>query len=158
MFEIHPGNNPQRRCQVQDYEAYLAGALANVLTCTGHDDEALKIYEAIFRYTVSNGITGWSAHANLGTANICYKLGNLKEAEDFSCRAREIYKKIHQEWGLIMSGSLLAACDSRMGTAPLDAACRDSLKRAARMQYGSCTSSIRDLCSGRAGYLKLYFI
>lgn len=140
------------------YEAYLVGALANVYTCLGNDDEALECYEQVLKYTTANGITGWSAHANLGIANINFKLGNLEEAADFATRANNIYNRIHQEWGLIMSEALLAACESRMGIAPIRVSCDRAIKHAEKMQYGSCVSSIEELCSGSNNFLKLYFI
>lgn len=140
------------------YEAYLVGALANVYTCTGNDDEALHLYKELMKFTTAKGIIGWTAHANLGIANIYFKLGNLKEAVDFAKRAKEIYTRARHEWGLIMTEALLAACGSRMGIAPISVACEDAVKHAERMQYGSCAESIRELAGGKRNYLKLYFL
>ena len=140
------------------YENYLIGALGNIYTCIGKYDEALKCYENVQQFSITKGIIGWSAHANLGIANINYCLGNLKEAVDFATRANAMYKQIKQEWGLIMSGALLAACESRMGIAPIHVACQKSIELAEKMQYGSCISSIEELCKKRDGYLKLYFL
>lgn len=140
------------------YEAYLVGALANLYTCMSNDDEALDCYERLLKYTVAKGIVGWTAHAYLGIANINFRLGNIKEAVDFADRARSIYNKIQQEWGLIMTEALLAACESRVGIAPIRVACDEAIKHAHRMQYGSCVSSIEDLCSGKNNYLELYFL
>lgn len=140
------------------YEAYLVGALANVYTCISNDDEAMERYEQVLKYTTAKGINGWSAHANLGIANINFKLGNLKEAADSAMRANSIYNRIHQEWGIIMSEALLAACESRMGIAPIRVSCNKAIKHAEKMQYGSCVSSIEELCSGSNNFLKLYFI
>jgi hypothetical protein len=61
----------------------------------------MNCYEQLIKYTTSKGIIGWTAHANLGIANINFKLGNMKEAVDFDTRAREIYGRIQQEWGLL---------------------------------------------------------
>lgn len=140
------------------YEAYLIGALANVYTCISNDDEAMECYEQVLKYVTDKRITGWMAHANLGIANINFKLGNLKEAIDFAMRAKGVYSRIHQEWGLIMSEALLAACESRMGIAPLWVSCDKAIKHAERMQYGSCVSSIEELCNSSSNFLKLYFI
>ena len=140
------------------YENYLVGALGNVYTCMGYIDEALECYESMLKFSANKGITGWVAHANLGIANINFKLGNLKEATDFATRANLSYRQIRQEWGLIMSGAMLAACESRMGIAPIKVTCSKSIERARRMQYGSCISSIEDLCSGKSNFLKLYFL
>lgn len=140
------------------YEAYLVGALANIYTCISSDDEAMACYNQLLEYTTAKGIVGWKAHANLGIANVNYKLGNLKEAADFAARAKSIYNKIHQEWGIIMSDALLAACESRMGIAPILIACSEAIKRAERMQYESCIASIEELCKGMNNYLKLYYL
>lgn len=140
------------------YEAYLVGTLANVYTCISNDDEAMNCYEQLLKYTTAKGIVGWTAHANLGIANVNYKLGNLKEAIDFGTRAKEIYAKIQQEWGLIMSEALLAACESRMGITPIRVSCDKTIKRAERMQYGSCVTSIEEMCLGMNNFLKLYFL
>lgn len=118
----------------------------------------MECYDQVLKYATAKGITGWTAHANLGIANINFKLGNLKEAADFAMRAKEVYIRIHQEWGLIMSEALLAACESRMGIAPLRVACNKAIKHAEKMQYGSCVTSIEELCRGSNNFLKLYFI
>lgn len=140
------------------YEAYLVGALGNVHTCLGNDDEALACYENVLKFACAKGINGWIAHADLGIANVHFKLGNLKEAVDFATRANGIYRRIRQEWGLIMSEALLAACESRMGIAPLKVACEPAARHGERMQYGSCVDSIRELSSGARNCLKLYFL
>lgn len=140
------------------YEAYLVGALANLYTCMCNDDEALECYEQLLKYTSTNGIVGWTAHAYLGIANTNFRLGNIKEAVDFAKRARSIYSRIQQEWGLIMTEALLAACESRVGIAPIHVACDKAIRHAQRMQYGSCVSSIEDLCSGKNNFLELYFL
>ena len=140
------------------YEAYLVGALANLYTCMSNDDEALECYERLLKYTSTNGIVGWTAHAYLGIANTNFRLGNTKEAVDFAKRARSIYSRIQQEWGLIMTEALLAACESRVGIAPIHVACDKAIRHAQRMQYGSCVSSIEDLCSGKNNFLELYFL
>lgn len=140
------------------YEAYLVGSLANVYTCIGNDDIAIKCYEQLLKYTTAKGLLGWVAHANLGIANVNFKLGNLKEAIDFAKRAKGIYNRIQQEWGLIMSEVLLAACDSRIGIAPIQVLCDEAILRAERMQYGSCVDSIKELCKGTNSFLKLYFL
>lgn len=140
------------------YEDYLVGALGNLYTCMGDYDEALECYESVLRYSTLKGIIGWSAHANLGIANINYRLGNLKEAVDFASRANSMYRQIKQEWGLIMSEALLAACESRVGTAPIKVSCQKSLELARKMQYGACVEAIDDLCNSHNGYLKLYFL
>ena len=140
------------------YEAYLVGALANIYTCTGEDDDAMDCCKKLLEYTTAKGIVGWKAHANLGIANINYKLGNLQEAVDFATRAKVIYSGIHHEWGIIMSDALLAACESRMGVAPIRVACDKIIKRAERMQYVSCVASIEELCKGTINYLKLYYL
>ena len=140
------------------YEAYLVGALANLYTCMSNDDEALECYEQLLKYTSTNGIVGWTAHAYLGIANTNFRLGNTKEAVDFAKRASSIYSRIQQEWGLIMTEALLAACESRVGIAPIHVACDKAIRHAQRMQYGSCVSSIEDLCSGKNNFLELYFL
>ena len=140
------------------YEAYLVGALANLYTCRGNDDEAMECYEILLKYTTVNGIVGWTAHAYLGIANVNFRLGNSKEAVDFAKRARTIYNSIHQEWGLIMTEALLVACESRMGIAPIRVACDKAIKHAQRMQYGSCIASIENLCCGKNNFLELYFL
>lgn len=140
------------------YEAYMMGALANVYTCINNDDKALKCYEQLLKYATEKGIVGWIAHANLGIANINFKLGNLREAIDFAVRAKEIYSRIQQEWGLIMSKALLGACESRMGVAPIQVSCDKAIKHAEKMQYGSCVDSIKELCNGTYNFLKLYFL
>ena len=156
--QILSGYLPADRKITGRYEAYLTGALANVYTCIGRDDDAIECYERVLKYASDKGIAGWTAHANLGIANINFKLGNLKEAVDFAGRANEIYRRIRQEWGMIMSGALLAACESRVGIAPMRVACDKALRRAEKMQYGSCVSSIQKLCEGRDNFLRLYFI
>lgn len=140
------------------YDAYLTGALANIYTCLGDDDEALHCYESMQQYVTANGITGWCAHAYLGIANVYFKLGNLKEAIDYASRANIIYQQIHQEWGIIMSDALLAAADSRLGCEPISVACRKMIDHARKLQYGSCVESIEAMCSGKVNYLKLYFL
>lgn len=140
------------------YEAYLVGALANLYTCIGADDEAMECYERLLRYTSSKGIIGWTAHANLGFANVNYKLGNTREAVDFAVRAREIYREIKQEWGLIMCEALLGACESVAGIAPIDVMCQKAIDRANRMQYGSSRESIERLVDGSTRFLELYFL
>ena len=140
------------------YENYLVGALGNVYTCMGYYDEALECYESVLQYSTAKGIIGWAAHANLGIGNINYRLGNLKEAAEFTSRAYSMYKQIKQEWGLIMSGALLAACESRVGIAPIKVACHNCLDLARKMQYGSCTEAIEELCDSYNDYLKLYFL
>lgn len=138
------------------YEAYLIGALANVYTCIGNDDEALECYEKLLKYSTGNGIAGWAAHADLGIGNVYFKLGNLKEAAEYASRAREIYVRIKQEWGMIMSEALLSACKCRMANTGLD--CTEALSHASRMQYGSCEDAIQELVNGAVNYLKLYFL
>lgn len=140
------------------YDLYLMGALANVCTSVGNEDEALQCYEDILKYATAKGIAGWIAHANLGIANVNFKLSNLKEAADFARRAKKLYGRIRQEWGEIMSDAILAACESRMGVAPMSTICKDVIRRAARMEYGSCVESIETLGRGECNYLKLYFI
>lgn len=140
------------------YENYLIGALANIYTCRGDFDEALQCYDSVLQYSTAKGIIGWAAHANLGIANVNYKLGNLKEAVEFASRANGMYKQIKQEWGLIMSGALLSACESRFGIAPMKVACQKSLNLAKKMQYGSCVEAIEDFCNSHDDYLKLYFL
>lgn len=140
------------------YENYLIGALANIYTCTGDFDETLQCYDCVLQYSTAKGIIGWAAHANLGIANVNYKLGNLKEAAEFATRAYGMYKQIKQEWGLIMCGALLAACESRVGIAPMKVACQKSLNLAKKMQYGSCVEAIEEFCNSHDDYLKLYFL
>lgn len=140
------------------YENYLVGALGNIYTCMGYYDEALECYESVLQYSTAKGIIGWAAHANLGIGNINYHLGNLKEAAEFTTRAYSMYKQIKQEWGLIMSGAILAACESRVGIAPIKVACQKSLNLAQKMQYDSCTEAIEELCNSYNDYLKLYFL
>lgn len=140
------------------YENYLIGALGNLYLCMGYEDKALRCFEAVLKFSTIKGITGWAAHANLGIADVNFKLGNLKEAVDFASRANSLYRQIQQEWGLIMSGALLAACDSRTNATPIQISCRKSSERAQIMQYGSCKSSIEDLCSGQNNFLTLYFL
>lgn len=140
------------------YENYLTGALGNLYTCMNRDDEALRCYEAVLKFSTVKGITGWSAHANLGIANVNFKLGNWKEAVDFAARASTVYQQIRQEWGLIMSDALLAACESQIGNTSMEAACSRPIDHARQMQYGSCVSSIENLCSGRRHFLILYFL
>lgn len=140
------------------YEAYLVGAMANVYTCMGDIDEALECYRSLLEYTTANGITGWTAHAYLGIANVNFRLGNTKEARDFAIRAESIYGRIEQEWGSIMSEALLGACESIMGISPIRIACDEAIRRAEKMQYGACISSIEDLCRGKNNYLELYFL
>lgn len=140
------------------YDLYLMGALANIYTCNSSDDEALQCYDNILKYATAKGIMGWIAHAQLGIANVNFKLSNLKEATDFATRAKTLYKRIKQEWGCIMSEALLSACESRWGVAPMTKACRESVIRAKRMQYGSCEESIEALSKGDCNFLKLYFI
>lgn len=149
---------PDDRTITGRYEAYLVGALANIFTCTSRDDDALNCYNQLLEYSTAKGIVSWKAHANLGIANINYKLGNLKEAADFATRAKLIYDNIKQEWGLIMSAAILAAVESRMGIAPLKVLCEKPLKRAQRMQYGSCVDSIEEFCTEKNNYLKIYFL
>ena len=112
----------------------------------------------MLQYSAENGIIGWAAHANLGIGNINYHLGNLREAADFASRANGMYKQIKQEWGLIMSGALLAACESRVGIAPIQVTCQKSLDLARKMQYGSCIEAIEEFCNSYNDYLKLYFL
>ena len=140
------------------YENYLIGALANIYTCMGDFDEALQCYDAVLQYSAAKGIVGWAAHANLGIANVNYKLGNLKEAVEFALRANGMYKQIKQEWGVIMSGVLLSACESRFGIAPMKVACKESLDLAQKLQYGSCVEAIDIFCNSHDDYLKLYFL
>lgn len=140
------------------YENYLVGAFGNICTCMGEYDEALECYESVLQYSAANGIIGWAAHANLGIGNINYHLGNLREAADFASRANGMYKQIKQEWGLIMSGALLAACESRVGIAPIQVTCQKSLDLARKMQYGSCIEAIEEFCNSYNDYLKLYFL
>lgn len=140
------------------YEAYLTGALGNIYVCAGYDDEALQCFEALRKYTLAKGIAGWTAHAYLGIANVYFKLGNVREADDYANRAAAIYKRIHQEWGIIMSDALLSACESRLGCEPIQVACRRALDRAKKLHYGSCAESIEALCCGKTNYLKLYFL
>ena len=150
---IEPGGKITGR-----YEAYLVGALANVYTCNGSDDEALSCYEALLKYTSAKGIPGWAAHAHLGIANVYFKLGNVTEANTFAARAMKIYQRIHQEWGLIMSEALLAACESRINSTSIQTACDEAIKHAEKMQYGSCAASIKEFCKGSNNFLKLYYL
>lgn len=140
------------------YEAYLVGALANLHTCMGNDDEALACYERLLTYTMAKGIVGWTAHANLGFANINFKLGNIKEAVDFTSRAYELYNRIKQEWGLIMCEALQGACDSRMGIAPIQVTTKKALLHAQHMDYGSSYSIIKHMVTSNTNYLELYFL
>lgn len=140
------------------YEAYLVGALANLYTCMSDDDEAMSCYEQLLSYTAAKGIVGWKAHAYLGIANINFKLGNVKEAEDFLTRAKAIYETIHQEWGVIMCEALQGACTSRISDTDIRESCRQAVRHADKMQYGSCIESIEELCSGKRNYLALYFL
>ena len=156
--QIIEDNLPDDRKITGRYEAYLVGSLANIYTCAGCDDDAMDCYNRLLEYTTAKGIVGWKAHSNLGIANINFKLGNLKEAVDFATRAESIYNTIHQEWGIIMSNALLAACESRMGVAPIWVACGEAIKRAEQMQYVSCVASIEELCKGTTNYLKLYYL
>lgn len=140
------------------YEAYLYGALGNVLTCMGAEDDALDCYKRVLRYTSAKGIIGWYAHANLGIANIYFKLNNIEEAKEFVSRARFIYNNIQHAWGIIMSEALAAACESGIDSIPLYAACNKAINQAKQMRYNACVSSIKDLCDGKINFLKLYFL
>lgn len=57
-----------------------------------------------------------------------------------------------------MTEALLAACESRVGIAPIRVACDKAIKHAQRMQYGSCIASIENLCSGKNNFFELYFL
>lgn len=140
------------------YENYLICSLGNVYTCMGKHNEALECFERALQYSSANGIIGWAAHAYLGIANVHYKLGNDKEATEFSIRANRLYKQIKQEWGIIMSETLLAACESKIGIAPLNIACQSSILRAKKMQYGSCVEAINNLCNHKTDYLMLLYL
>lgn len=111
----------------------------------------------MLQYFTAKGIIGWAAHANLGIGNINYHLGNLKEAAEFTSRAYSMYKQIKQEWGLIMSGALLGLREQSRNCT-IKVTCQKSLDLALKMQYGSCTEAIEELCDSYNDYLKLYFL
>ncbi len=140
------------------YEAYLVGALGNIYTCENRCDEALKCYDRLLRYATANGLMGWIPHAYLGIANVNYRIRNYDEAAVFAHKALAIYKKIHQDWGIIMSEALLGACESKMGIAPIAVLCERSVKHAEKMEYGSCKKSIEQMCAGEKDFLELYFL
>ena len=140
------------------YEAYLVGALGNVHTCIGFDDKAMDDYGRLLKFASENCMPGWLGHANLGIANVNYKMGNYDEAMDFGDRARSVYAKINQSWGIIMSNALFSACDCRLHGKPILHACTESVKYAEQMQYQSCISSIEEFVTGVVPYLKLYFL
>ncbi|MBO7571237.1 MAG: toll/interleukin-1 receptor domain-containing protein [Bacteroidales bacterium] len=135
------------------YEAYLVGALANLYTCNGNDDKAIECYECLLKYTMSKGIVGWWAHSYLGIANVNYKIGNIKECQVFIRKALEIYGRIKHQWGIIMCEALDSACNSLSKIS-----CEKALQHAKNMSYGSCISSIENLCENNENYLKLFFL
>lgn len=139
------------------YDVYLMGALANLYTCTGQIDEALKCYDDILKYSVVKGILSWVAHSQLGIANIHLRQSNLCESTEFAKRAKAIYDSMDWEWGRIMCDSLIIACEYR-NKLPLKDAFSNPLERARKLQLGSCIESIEDLCNNKCNYLKLYFI
>ncbi len=140
------------------YEAYLVGALGNVYTCMDKDKAALDCYNRLLDYTSMKGLSGWMANAYLGLANVNYKLNKIQVALDYASQANQIYIRIQETWGLVMSDTMMAACKSKLGTAPIRIACSKALNLAKKMEYGGCVSSIEDLCSGKCDYLKLYFL
>ena len=140
------------------YEAYLVGALGNIYTCMDYDDKALDCYQNVLRFTTARGVIGWIAHANLGIANVYFKLGNTQEALEYAYRASSIYQNSRHEWGMIMSEALIAACQCSISQGALSEACGHALERARYMHYNACVSAIEDLCEGKTNFLKLYFL
>ncbi len=159
-LDIIPDNIKDRDKISNRYDAYLYCTLANIYTSINEkEDDALLFYNDALRYFKIKGISGWIAHANLGIANVNFKIRNYKEAIEYALYAKNIYQNLGQEWGLIMSGALISACENkRMNLAPMKVLCEDVLKRAAQMNFNSCISSINDLCRERYNYLKFYFI
>lgn len=140
------------------YEAYLMGPLGNIYTCMGLQDEALLCYEKLLSFSMTKGIMGWVAHAELGLANVNYKLGRYRAALDLASKAYNRYEQIQMEWGLTMSGALLSACGAKVPSPPSIFDIEEVLKRAERLQYGSCEAAIRDFISGSRDYMLLYFL
>lgn len=159
-LELIPDNIKDREKISNRYDAYLYCTLANLYTGIDEkEDDAILYYNDALHYFTIKGISGWIAHANLGIANVNFKIRNYKEAIEYASRAKSIYQNLGQEWGLIMAGALISACENKkMNIAPLDVLCEDVFKRSAQMNFNSCISSIEDLCSGKYNYLKLYFI
>ena len=141
------------------YDAYLLCVLANVYTCMNDkEDLALKCYNKVLQYTISNGINGWIAHSYLGIANVNYKLKNYAEAIDFANRANKIYTEIKQQWGIIMSGALLAFCADKLQTKPIEKSIKPFVELATKLDFESCVASINEVIEKKSNCLKLYWV
>ena len=143
----------------QRYELYMTGVLANIYTCTQETEKALKCYNSVAGYASANGIRIWIAHSDLGIANIKYMKGNYSEAKKYLQDAQRMYEKLNVIWGKIMCGALLKACEVKETNGSLSSdCCREQINAAEDMDYGSCVTSIEELCSGKNPALQLFFI
>ncbi len=90
------------------YEIYLIGSLGEVYRGLGDYVNAKKAFDLLMTLASERGIQGWVAHANLAIANLYYESACNDEDVDLAFKyldkAKEIYNKIQQSWGIINSG------------------------------------------------------
>lgn len=89
------------------YEIYLLGSLGEIYRGMKYYSDAKKAFELLLTMASDRGIAGWVAHANLALANLqCEIATNFDEIESgffYLNKAKEIYDKIQQTWGIINS-------------------------------------------------------
>lgn len=140
------------------YELYLLCSEADIyrlLEAYGKDDrigkkgafeESYQRFETVLSETTNRGIQGWMGHALLGLGALMYdsaiahddeRLSRLEEAQSYLWRAREIYARINQGWGLICTDMYLASIDQLEGSPTACGLFDDVLDRIQELHYDS---------------------
>ncbi|MES2565614.1 MAG: tetratricopeptide repeat protein [Bacteroidota bacterium] len=98
--------------KLKQHKTYWLGlnSKAEALRVKGELEKALKIHQAAFTYAESNKLTKKSAHSLNNIGLVLKRQENLKAAQEYIMKAREIYKSINDTDGIMTTSTNLGNC------------------------------------------------
>ena len=146
------------------YEIYLLGSLGEVYRCLKDYKNAKKAFDLLLTMANDRGIIGWVAHANLALANLyCDSSCDnhaFENSLEYLNKAKALYEKIQQAWGIINSAIVEFKIVSRFSSVNEDliSKMRDVKRKADDVQYKYEAQIIDKLLSGMTCDHQLLFL
>lgn len=140
------------------YKIYMLGVLGEIYRERNDFSKALQCFAIVEKHSRENHIIGWQAHSYLGISMILLKQMRHFEAFEYIDKAKNIYTKAAQKWGLVTSAIIeLLIRQNYYGT--LDSSCASLLlQQANQLNYSYYVRFLTDLINDRKPELKLLFL